>query len=109
MKAPGRLEGTVASPFGEMPAGMGARFAFVDQLTHGWDLATATGQDPTIPASLLEVADRLARGELSMLPRRPELFDVEVPVSNEATPTQRFVAFLGRDPGIEPAERVSGA
>jgi uncharacterized protein (TIGR03086 family) len=107
MNEPGRLEGTVVSPFGEMPAGAGARLAFVDQLTHGWDLAAATRQDSTIPESLLEAADRLARGELSRLPRRPELFDVEVPVSDAATPTQRFVAFLGRDPRIEPVASSS--
>jgi uncharacterized protein (TIGR03086 family) len=102
MNEPGRLEGSVVSPFGEMPAGVCARLVFVDQLTHGWDLAAATSQDPTIPASLLETADRLVRGEFRRLPRRPELFDVEVPVSDVATPTDRFVAFLGRDPGIGP-------
>jgi uncharacterized protein (TIGR03086 family) len=107
MNEPGRLEGTVASPFGEMSAAAGANLAFIDQLTHGWDLAAATGQNPTIPASLLEAADRLARGELSRLPRRPELFDVEVPVSEAATPTERFVAFLGRDPGVEPVNSSS--
>ena len=101
MAEPGRLEGTVASPFGEMPAGTAARLAFVDQVTHGWDLATATGQDPTIPAPLLEVADRIVREELRWIPRRPEFFDVEVPAAEEATPTQRFAAFLGREPGVD--------
>ena len=42
---------------------------FVNQLTHGWDLATATGQDATIPPSLLEVADRLVRGVFMLMPR----------------------------------------
>jgi uncharacterized protein (TIGR03086 family) len=108
MEEPGRLERTVVSPFGEMHADLWARFAFVNQLTHGWDLATAIGRDATIPPSLLEVADRLVRGVFSLVPREPELFDVEVPVSDAATPTERFVAFLGRDPGIERAESVSG-
>jgi len=102
MNHQGRLAGTVALPFREMFAGTWVRFVFVDQLTHGWDLATATGQDPTIPTSLLEVADQLMRGEFRGISRRPELFDVEVPVSDSATPTERFVAFLGRDPGIRP-------
>jgi uncharacterized protein (TIGR03086 family) len=77
----------------------------VNQVTHGWDLAIATGKDATIPPSLLEVADRLVRGMFSDIRRTPELFDVEVPVSDTATPTERFVAFLGRDPGIEPHQR----
>jgi uncharacterized protein (TIGR03086 family) len=101
MSEPGRLEGRVTSPLGEMPASNWAQFVFVNQLTHGWDLATATGQDATIPPSLVEVADRLVRGAFSGIRRMPELFDVEVPVSDTATPTERFVAFLGRDPGME--------
>jgi uncharacterized protein (TIGR03086 family) len=100
MREPGRLAMTVALPVGEMFAVTWVRFVFVNQLTHGWDLAAATGQDPTIPTPLLEVADRLMRGEFSGFSRRPELFDVEVPVSHSATPTERFVAFLGRDPSI---------
>jgi uncharacterized protein (TIGR03086 family) len=106
MKEPGRLEGTVASPFGETWAATAARLTFVNQLTHGWDLAAATGQDATIPASLLEAADQLVRGELSGIPRMPEFFDVEVPVSDEATPTERFAAFLGRQPDFEPARQL---
>jgi uncharacterized protein (TIGR03086 family) len=102
MSQPERMTGTVALPFGEMFAATWVRFVFVDQVAHGWDLATATGQDPAIPPSLLEVAEPLARGEFSGISRRPESFDVEVPVSDSATPTERFVAFLGRDPGIEP-------
>ena len=39
------------------------------------------------------------------MPRTPELFDEEVPVSDSASPTERFVAFLGRDPGFAPVER----
>ena len=30
--------------------------AFCDQLIHGWDLATATGQDATMPDDLAEAA-----------------------------------------------------
>jgi len=101
MNEPGRLERTVASPFGDGHAGHWARFVFVNQVTHGWDLATATGRDATIPAALLDVADRLARGVFGAIPRTPGLFDVEVPVNDAATPTERFVAFLGRDPGTE--------
>lgn len=101
MNQPGRLAGTVSLPFGDMFAVTWVRYVLVDQVTHGWDLATATGQDPTIPPSLLEVVDQLVRGEFSGTARRPESFDAPVPVDDSATPTQRFVAFLGRDPGIE--------
>jgi uncharacterized protein (TIGR03086 family) len=99
-----RLDRRVASPFGDMSGRLWARFALVNQVTHGWDLATATGEDATIPPSLLEAADRWARGLFGGMPRTPELFDVEVPVSDAATPTERFVAFLGRGPGVQQVE-----
>jgi uncharacterized protein (TIGR03086 family) len=109
MKEPERLERKVMSPLGEVSGTLWARFTFVNQVTHGWDLATATGQDSAIPPFLLEVADRWARGVFSGLPRTPELFDVEVPVSDSATPTERFVAFLGRDPRVGPVESVQSS
>jgi uncharacterized protein (TIGR03086 family) len=104
MNQPGRLAETIELAFGKMFAVTWVRFVFVDQLTHGWDLATATGQDSTIPQSLLEAADQIVRAEFSAFSggsRRPESFDVAVPVNDSATPTQRFVAFLGRDPGVD--------
>jgi uncharacterized protein (TIGR03086 family) len=95
MNASDGLEGMVASPLVEMPAGVWARFVFVNQLTHGWDLATATRQDAEIPRSLVEVADRLVRSTFVGIFRTP----AAVEVSDSATPTERYVAFLGRDPG----------
>jgi uncharacterized protein (TIGR03086 family) len=83
-----------------MPAKSWVELTFINQLTYGWDLAAATGQDSTIPAALLEDADRLSRGVVMLMPRMPELFDEEVPVGDTASPTERFVAFLGRDPGF---------
>ena len=41
-------EDTVVMPFGELPASHAVAVHFVDVLVHGWDLATATGQDPTL-------------------------------------------------------------
>jgi uncharacterized protein (TIGR03086 family) len=104
LNEPGLLDRTIPSPFGEMPAKWWAELTFINQLTYGWDLATATDQGSTIPASLLDDADALVRRVLMFMPRTPELFDEEVPVSETASPTQRFVAFLGRDPGFAPLE-----
>ena len=104
LNEPGLLDQSIPSPFGEMPAKWWVELTFINQLTYGWDLASATGQGSTIPASLLDDADWLARGVLMLMPRTPELFDEEVPVSETASPTERFVAFLGRDPGFAPVE-----
>jgi uncharacterized protein (TIGR03086 family) len=102
LNEPGSLDRNLASPIGEMPAKWWGELTFINQLTYCWDLATATGQGSTIPASLLDDADRLVRGVLMLMPRTPELFDDEVPVSEPASRTERFVAFLGRDPGRTP-------
>jgi hypothetical protein len=56
---------------------------------------------------LLDDADRLVRGVLMLMPRSPELFDEEVALSETASPTERFVAFLGRDPGFAPVDARS--
>ena len=87
MREPGSLDGTVAAPIGQMPARSWAQYIFVNQLTYGWDLASATGQDSTIPPSLLEAAHRAVRDIfVSGMPRMPELFDVEVPVGDRGDP-----------------------
>jgi uncharacterized protein (TIGR03086 family) len=107
LNEPGLLDRSIPSPIGEMPAKWWVELTFINQLTYGWDLATATDQGSTIPASLLEDADRLVRRVLMLMPRTPELFDEEVSVSETASPTQRFVAFLGRDPGFAPVDARS--
>lgn len=64
---------------------------------HGWDVARACGQDRPIPASL---ADELL--DLAMVvvtdADRPAQFAWPVDVSPLAKPSDRLVAFLGRQP-----------
>ena len=45
IRSPGALDRTVAAPFGDTPGEAFARFVVLDGLVHGWDLATATGQN----------------------------------------------------------------
>src|SRR5262245_43282044 len=40
---------------GDVPAAQILGIAFCDQLVHGWDMATATGQDAAMPADLVVV------------------------------------------------------
>lgn len=98
MAADGAFEGTVVAPFGEMPAPAFAGIGLLDQVAHGWDLAKATGQSTEIPADVLELVDPMARQALDGFPRGPQLFEEPVPVADDASPTDRFVAFLGRQP-----------
>lgn len=53
----GAMERTIHLPFGDMPGAVFAGIAATDTLTHGWDLAKATGQPtdlaPDLAAMLL--------------------------------------------------------
>jgi uncharacterized protein (TIGR03086 family) len=73
-----------------------------DMPLHGWDLARATGQDDTIDP--VEV-----QGGLSMegtMPeevlRQPGVLGPIVPVPADASPQDRLLGYLGRDPGWTP-------
>ena len=97
---PGALEGNCRMPFGvEWPATTAAGINITDTLVHGWDLARATGQeaafDPVLAADVLEfcratITDEIRAGRGA--------FGPIVPVADDASPTDRLVAFLGRQP-----------
>jgi uncharacterized protein (TIGR03086 family) len=74
------------------------RFLGVDLVVHGWDLARATGQDEAIPAEevdrVLAFIDQI--GPETM--RRHGAVGPEVPTPPDATPQQRMLGLLGRDP-----------
>ena len=49
----GRLDRTIAAPFGDVVGDAFARFVVLDGLVHGWDLAIATGQAYRPPDALV--------------------------------------------------------
>ncbi len=71
--------------------------AFSDQLLHGWDLATSTGQDATMPDGLPEAAYRIIHGRFTE-DQRKGVFAPEVPVGADASAQERLLAYTGRDP-----------
>jgi uncharacterized protein (TIGR03086 family) len=82
------------------PASVRMGGEIINQLVHGWDLAVATGQDPTLPEEVAGPACELSR---ELIDRAPELrgwYSTEVPVDDSATAGDRLVALLGRDPAI---------
>jgi uncharacterized protein (TIGR03086 family) len=98
--APGAMEKMIELPFGTFPGAFFIQLASTDALTHGWDIAKATGQstdlDPEVAAQLLERA-RVAiqpafRGEDSKAPFGQE----QQPPAN-ATNADKLAAFLGRN------------
>jgi len=83
-----------------------ARTGALEIAVHGWDIARATGLPRPVPAGLATVLLRTARQLLPGPEARHPLFGPPVTVSAEADPSDRLVAFLGRDPyGHEPCPR----
>jgi uncharacterized protein (TIGR03086 family) len=95
----GALERTVVLPFGELPGTVVLGLAAIEQFTHGWDLARATGQstdlDPELAADLLILAREAILGEYRG-PNEAALFGPIVEPPSNAGPADRLAAFLGR-------------
>jgi uncharacterized protein (TIGR03086 family) len=85
-----------------LPTGIVACTGAVEIAVHGWDVSAALGRGGTIPA---ELATRL----LALCPlletSREGLFAAAVSVSPEASPGDRLLGYLGRDPGAPPWAR----
>lgn len=90
----------VASPYaGQLPVERHIDQVIVDELVvHGWDLARATGQDPTMdPAAVDKIwLASMALGEEVL--RTPGVCGPEVHVPLDAPLQDRLLGLLGRDP-----------
>ena len=97
--AEGAMDKPMKLPYGELPGSVFMVIAATDTFTHGWDMATATGQstdlDPTTAAQILEAVSaflpdalRGADGEMPFGPR------VEAP--DTASAADKLAAFMGR-------------
>jgi len=86
-RAPGVIEKT----------GPSLGIAFSDQLLHGWDLATATAQDATMPEGLPEAAFGMIHGRFTD-DQRKGVFKPEVTVAANASAQDKLLAYTGRDP-----------
>jgi len=91
------VEGEVDVGAGPMPATIAIGVNLVDTSTHTWDLARATGQPADLPDDVATVALEVAGG---FVPQVREIVGIDppVPVPDDASPTDRLVAFMGRQP-----------
>jgi uncharacterized protein (TIGR03086 family) len=81
----------------EAPGFMIVQQAINEQLAHGWDLATATGQPTDFAPDVAEEALAVLRVWLREAPRGPGCgYDPEQPAPAGATPADRLAAYLGR-------------
>jgi uncharacterized protein (TIGR03086 family) len=92
---PGALEKTVKLPFGEFPGSVALNIAVFDVLTHAVDVARSTGQQVR-NQQLIETALVMGREMVGPELRIPGVFDAEQPVSADAPPSDRLLAFAGR-------------
>ena len=98
-RAEGALGRTVKLPFGELPGTVVLGLAAIEQFTHGWDLARATGQSTDLNREL--AADLLVLAREAILreyrgPNEEALFGPIVEPPSDAGPADRLAAFLGR-------------
>ena len=93
------LDRAVRLTGGELPGRMVFNMTLMEFLTHGWDLARATGQQ--VPFSDDEASETLARAQQTLPPeyRGPDrAFGEIVDVPADAAPLDRLIGFMGRRP-----------
>jgi uncharacterized protein (TIGR03086 family) len=97
LKGPGVFDKTWSMPFGDMPGKMMAGIAFMEHLTHAWDVKKATGQPTDLPDDLVNECLGLVQPMDQML-RMPGVCGPAVDIPDSASSTDKLVAFMGRQP-----------
>jgi uncharacterized protein (TIGR03086 family) len=93
------LDLVMDTPMGPRTVADRLAFPAIDLYVHAWDIARATGRDVTIPTEVVEFAhsyidpfpDEMMRGAKGA-------FGAEVDPPDDATDTERFIAWTGRSP-----------
>jgi uncharacterized protein (TIGR03086 family) len=88
----------VAIPVGTVPGAVAADIRVVENVVHGWDLATATGQQPSYDDADVEAALAFSRRAMDIVPEGRRPFADPVDVAEDAPVLDRLVALLGRRP-----------
>lgn len=97
LSAPEVLAGTVTIPFGTVPAPLAVQLRTVEALVHGWDVAVASGQDPTVlPEDLAEAGIAFSGSMFATRDREQLPFGPAVPVAEDAPAIDRLAGLLGR-------------
>jgi len=94
-REPGAMDRPVAVSYGPVPGSVYCGHRLIDVLIHGWDIAISTGQDPTLPADLVEACWTVVDAEREEL-AASGAFGTEVSVSADADQQTKLLAVLGR-------------
>jgi uncharacterized protein (TIGR03086 family) len=93
--AAGALDRPVAVSYGPVPARVYCGHRLIDVLIHGWDLATATGQDATLPPDLVQACWAVVAPQAELLVGSGA-FGTTVEPPADADPQARLLGVLGR-------------
>lgn len=92
---PGVLERSHATAIGVATGAERMRWRIADLLTHGWDLAQATGVVAELPDDLVEQALAFVQAQLPGQSRAGRFADPQ-PIPDDAPAIDRLAAFTGR-------------
>ena len=97
IKAPGKLETVVETPFGAMPAGNFIMIPMIDIIIHKWDLAKATNQNTTLDSGLAEAGYQVLMPGVEM-GRQGGFFGPEITIPIAASAQEKLLGLSGRQP-----------
>ncbi|OHV06636.1 TIGR03086 family metal-binding protein [Mycobacterium talmoniae] len=90
------MEAMRVSPQGEVPLRRALTFPVADLALHSWDVYRSQNRFIELPAELLAFCLELVQSVPEDMLRRPGGFGPAQPVSEDAPPTTRLMAYLGR-------------
>src|SRR5215472_4941999 len=93
-RRPRALDAPCAVSYGPVPGSVYAGHRFFDVFIHGWDLATATGQDSSLDPELVEACREVLAPQLELFREAGAIGEV-LPVGPAASAQTRFLAALG--------------
>lgn len=94
-EAPGAMDATCHLSFGDFPGSEYAWQLFLDTLIHGWDVASASGQDRTLDSGLVQAAMPFAQ-RMTEQWRSAGVFGEKLDVGSNAGPQAELLALFGR-------------
>jgi uncharacterized protein (TIGR03086 family) len=95
VSAPGAMEATCHLSFGDCSGSDYAAQLFMDVLIHGWDIATATGQDARLDPDLVQACLPIAE-QLTTQFQSAGVYGEHLSVDADADPQTKLLALVGR-------------
>jgi uncharacterized protein (TIGR03086 family) len=92
------LAKVVDSPMGRRPVGEGLSFPALDLFVHAWDLVRSVGDDVELPVAVIDFARALIDPLPEASVRNDRVFASPAPAPADASRSQAFIAWTGRDP-----------